>query len=272
MQPSIMLMPAMPLQLSLTSGQLRTVLEARGYHCMAASLSGVRSMLPGTSVVLQFGDLIAVNGRGAHCLTIRCSVQINGCCEMVSGVTRWQIHKAFPLTAEREASRVKIDADVIVAGGIPVADALADGDGICRHLQALTADAAETFQELLAADGTARTESAFPLMRIEARVFGELAAGRSGLLRQAKSSLGHGMPQHLQIMHAASDRLKSVVLPELADIVRGMALQGRGALHDTAATPERGISSRSLPPAARTVVQPIGEPAATLVPERDLSP
>jgi hypothetical protein len=77
----------------LNAERLRAGLEACGYRCDTALLPGSRSLSPACTMSLQFGDRIAKDADDVTCLTVRCSIRINGNSEHVSGVTRWQVGK-----------------------------------------------------------------------------------------------------------------------------------------------------------------------------------
>ena len=212
---------------------MRAVLEVCGYRSTAVMLAGRHSLSPGCTLSLQFGDHIAVGVGGAKRLTIRCSVQINGSDDRVGGVTYWQIHKLFRPPVGPERIGIAIEADLILGRGIRLADVPARGGEAYRHLRMLIADARATLRDLRI-DERAHREGDGPVVRIEAKFLGGLAAGRSGLVASAEprtSSHGartHGArttTRHLRMTEAACDCLSDDILPDLARAVRGMILQ-----------------------------------------------
>ncbi len=246
--PLIPLMPSAPSGPFLTSAQLRAGLEACGYHCTTALLSGAHAVVPGCSLVLQFGDTIVADGDGRRCLTVRCSIQINGGNECVRGVTSWRIRRTLPLTVEPEHWCLAIEADLVLAGDIALAAILDHGGHVYHHLHRLVDDADLTLCDL-AVDKRPGEKGEAPIVRIEARFFGDLVAGRSGLV--AATAGPQGAPpalvaaQHPRLLGAVCDRLKDDVLPALAGAMRRMALQLQAGTRHIEGTPQPG--TRALP-------------------------
>jgi len=209
--------------------QLRAALEARGYRCTTALLPGVRSLPAGCMMSLQFGDRIAMNADGVTCVTLRCSIQINGAHEHVSGATCWQIQKLVSAPAGQDRLCYAIETDLILGGGIELADVLTQGANIYQHLLVLFGDASATLRGLSLARG--RANAIAPVMRIEARVFGDLAVGRSGLVgASGAGDFAHSAKvaiRHLQITQAACDWLRNEVLPDLGGAIGNLDPQAQ---------------------------------------------
>ena len=263
----------------LTAGLLRAGLEARGYRCTTALLPGIRALAPGCMVALQFGDDIAMKADGTTCLTVRASIQINGSDERVGGITYLQVRKLFHRLVGRDRLCFAIEADLILGGGISLAEGLALGDDIHRHMQMLIGDASATLHDL-SFDERERHEAApvtAPAIRIDARFLGDIATGRSGLV----TSGGAGritLPaklatRHLQITHMACDWLKDDILPDLASTVRRVTLRAQTTLRYP---PPASVEPDQKPPAEEAPkawpddpsVQTTDDVAATLVPEQ----
>ncbi len=282
MSPSIPGLRSAPI---LTGERLRAGLEACGYRCTTALLSGGRSLPPGCTVSLQFGDCIANAADGVTCLTVRCSIQINGSEENVSGLSRWQVRKHVRAPGGVERLCFAIEAELILGRNIGLADILAHGGDIYRHLHLLIGDASATLHDLEIDDMRGDEAGALvlaPVMRIEARFFRDLAAGRSGLLAADQSErTAHPTEvaaRHLQITRAACDWLKDDILPDLASAVRRMALQvqtsilhrspSNGATEQGLGDPCQSASRRHGPSTQTAISQGERDAAATLVPEQ----
>jgi hypothetical protein len=211
----------------LTVDRVRALLETCGYHSTAISLPGPHSLSPGCTLSLQFGDQIAMGAGGATRLTIRCSLQINGADDRGYDVTYWQIGKSFRPSAGRDGFDIAIEADLILGGGERLADVLAHGAQAYRHLRLLIADARATLLDLLIDERSGR-KCDRPIMRIEARFLGDLAAGHSGLVVSTEPRISHRAStrtDHLRMTQAACDCLNDDILPDLARAVRSMTLQ-----------------------------------------------
>jgi hypothetical protein len=235
----------------LSEERMRAVLEVCGYRSTAVMLAGRHSLSPGCTLSLQFGDHIAVGVGGAKRLTIRCSVQINGSDDRVGGVTYWQIHKLFRPPVGPEGIGIAIEADLILGRGIRLADVPARGGEAYRHLRMLIVDARATLRDLRI-DERAHREGDGPVVRIEAKFLGGLAAGRSGLVASTEPrTSSHGArttTRHLRMTEAACDCLSDDILPDLARAVRGMILQASSPIEyqpGTTAATEQPIRTHS---------------------------
>jgi hypothetical protein len=211
----------------LTVDRVRAVLKTCGYRSTAVLPAGAHSLLPGCTLSLQFGDQIAMGAGGATRLTIRCSLQINGVDDRVCGVTYWQIGKSFRPSAGPDGFDIAIEADLILGGGERLADVLAHGGQAYCHLRMLIADARASLLDLRI-DDRSGWELDGPIVRIEAKFLGDLAAGRSGLVASAEPRIPHRASMttgHLRMTQAACDCLNDDILPDLARAVRSMILQ-----------------------------------------------
>jgi hypothetical protein len=222
----------------LTVDRVRAVLDACGYRSAAVLLAGTHSLSPGCTVALQFGDQIAMSGGGATRLTIRCSLQINGVDDRIDGATYWQIRKLFRLAIGTDGLSVAVEADMILGSGKRLADIPVDGGDAYRHLRRLIADARATLHDL-SIDDRPGWEPAGPVLRIDAKFLGDLAAGRSGLVASTdpgiSSHRASTTTRHLSMMQAACDCLNDDVLPDLSRAVRSMILQA-GRFHSVRAS------------------------------------
>ncbi len=270
--------PPSPVPL-LTAGLLRAGLESRGYRCTTALLPGVRALAPGCMVALQFGDQVAMKADGTTCLTVRGSIQINGSDERVGGITYLQVRKLFNRLACRDRLCFAVEADLILGGGISLAEGLALGDDIHRHMQILIGDASATLHDLSIDERERRDIPPVmaPVMRIDARFLGDLAAGRSGLVTSGgagRATLPAKVAaRHLQITRMACDWLKDDILPDLASAVRRLTLQAQTTLRyrvpanvEPDQKPPAGEAPKSWP--HDPSIQATDDVAATLVPEQ----
>ncbi len=281
MSPSISTSQSVPI---LTGERLRAGLEACGYRCDTAMLPGSRSLSPGCTMSLQFGDRIATDADGVTCLTVRCSIQINGGSEHVNGVTRWQVRKLVHAPGRAEKLCFAIEADLILGRDIGLADILANGGDVYRHLHMLIGDASATLRDRSAENrrrGEAGALVSAPVVRIEAKFFGDLAAGRSGLVAGGAGDRSHSADvagRHLQITRAACDWLKDDILPDLASAIRRMVLQAQTTIRyrspaNAGTTQQSDACSRSEswphePSSQSEATQRAESAAATLVPEQ----
>jgi hypothetical protein len=143
--------------------------------------AGVHWLSRGCAVSLQFGDQIVVDASGTTRLTIRSSLRVNGEDERAAGVMCWQIRKSFYRRVGSERLEFTIEADVILGSGIALADMLAHGRDVYRHLRLLITDARNTLRDLHVTDGSPNGPAS-PVVLIEAKFLGDLAIGRSGLV------------------------------------------------------------------------------------------
>jgi hypothetical protein len=212
----------------LTVDRVRAVLNACDYRSAAVLVAGTHSLAPGCIVSLQFGDQIATGAGGAKCLTIRCSIQINGGATRVRGVTCWQIRGLFRPPVGSDGLCIAVEADLILGSCVGLTDVLAHGGEAYRYLRLLVADAHATLCDLRIDDEGGR-EADGPVVRIEAKFLDDLAVGRSGLasstepriaLHRVSTTMGH-----LRMLRAACDCLSDEVLPDLARAVRSVLLR-----------------------------------------------
>ena len=206
------------------------VLEVCGCGNVVVRIAGTRPLAPGCAVSLQFGDQTAAIADGGICLTIRGGIKINGAADYTVGATCWQVRMPAQRLAGSDQVSVALEADLILANGITIADGLARGREAYRQLRRLIADARETLAEL-DLKRTASGDAAEPALRIEARLFGDLICGRCGLVAGRRRSISG---RHRRIMNATCDWLADQALPDLARAVRAVIRQVNLSAADTA--------------------------------------
>ena len=220
-------------ELTLTAGQLRTLLGMCGYRG-AVIATWRRHVLPvGCRVSLQFGDQVARDDDGVMHVVIRCSLEINGNDERTGEVTYWQIRKVLPITVDGNRFHFAVETDLLLGGMIRLDDVLTQGGEIFRHLRLLISDARLTLAHLPLNDRLGEDADP-PVLRIEARFAAGLAAGRSGLVVGDPADAGvpaaapfRTTTRQVGIGIAACDCLTDQVLPDLAQAVRAMIAQQR---------------------------------------------
>jgi hypothetical protein len=197
------------------------VLEACGCGSVAVRVAGTRMLAPGCAVSLQFGDEVAEVADGGICLTIRGGIKINGAADYTVGATRWQVRMPERRLAASDQLSVTLEADLILANDVTIAEGLARGREAYRELRLLIADARDTLAELNL-ERAASDAAPGPALRLEARLFGDLICGRSGLVAGRTSAIS---ARHRRIMNAACDWLAQQALPDLARAVRAVIRQ-----------------------------------------------
>jgi hypothetical protein len=198
---------------------INEVLQVCGYGSVAVQLAGTRPLAPGSAVSLQFGDQVAVTESGDVCLTIRCGVTINGAADHTVGATCWQLRMPARRLAGSDRLSLALEADLILARDVTIADGLARGREAYRQLRRLIADARETLAEL-ELDQSASEEIPGPALRIEARQLGDLFSGRSGIVAGKNAAIS---ARRRRIMRDTCDWLAHQALPDLARAVVGQA-------------------------------------------------
>jgi hypothetical protein len=246
--------PPLAPALLLTADHVSAVLDACGYSSTAVRLSGTAHLAAGCRVLLQFGDLIATDADGATCLTLRCSIVINGSEESVSGVCCWHIRKVLPALIGAVRLSIAIEADLLLGSGVLIEELLPHSDEIYRHLRLLIADMRATLHELPVDDEPGHDIDP-PVLRIEANFLGDLAAGRSGIAsaraagaRERSAAIARVTHRHRHITTAACDCLLNGVLPELAQIIHGIDPHPSTGC----AAPQPGPTEQSLAASSRS--------------------
>jgi hypothetical protein len=219
--------PPLAPALRLTADHVSAVLDACGYSCNPGLLASTAQLAAGCRVLVQFGDLIATNADGVTCLTIRCSIVINGGEDSGSGVRSWQIRKVLPAPIGPIRLCIVIEADLLLGSGVLIDELLPHSGAIYQHLRLLIADMRATLHELPVHDAAAHDVDP-PVLRIEASFLGDLATGRSGIAssraagaRERSAAIARVTHRHRHITTAACDCLLNGVLPELAQIIPG---------------------------------------------------
>jgi hypothetical protein len=233
-----------PIRLSglvVTADCLRSALQERGYDCKTSQLPRGELPPPGLSMVVQFGDTITVSA-GKPALVVRCGVQMSD--GRSRDVARWKIQKTIAVT-EPQPFSIVIEADVVVSNRMVLSEVLSDEDDIYWHIGVLFNDLHGT---LMTVPVSGRTAGEIPAARIEARFFGDVAAGRSGLAREVKGdrNLSLGSRQILQIMRTGCDFLRAEVFPELAGVIRGSVARTEESDGGVVDVERRGVGTQAI--------------------------
>jgi hypothetical protein len=215
----ITLQPTRSSGLVLNADRLLTALQAHGYECEVTQLSSVQPLPPGLSLVLQFGDTITLSDGKTPTLVARCGVQIGD--GRGRDTARWKVQKTI-IVAEPQPISIVIEADVILSSRVTLSEVLSDEGDVYAQLGLLFSDLHHTIHTIPVS--RRRRNAEIPAARLEARFFGDVVAGRSGLARHLKGerSLSLNPRQTLQAMRTGCEVLRNNVVFDLAGIVRGI--------------------------------------------------
>jgi hypothetical protein len=194
------------------SGPFQRRLTDHGYKITAHS--PCRNLALGTALALHFGDGLKLSADGRPQLTLRAAIEINaGIARGDVDVMHWTITKTTLRVVGSEWMRLVLEIDLFLAGGL--FDEMPRGQASLFHrdLRALIEDANTTLDDLPVAD-TASTPG--PILRLEARLVGDLFAGRSGLITAGRAPM---TARHREANRGACNWLSQTVLPELATIL-----------------------------------------------------
>ncbi len=258
----------------LTADHVRAVLDACGYRSTTVRFGGARVLPAGCRMSLQFGDLIATGADGATCLTVRCSIVINGGDESVIGVSSWQIRKVFPVLLDTVRLNIAIEADLLLGSGVLIEELLSHSEEIHHHLRLLIGDMRATLQELPIHDEPGQDIDA-PVLRIDARFAGDLAAGRCGIVgsqaaagRKRSAVMPRVARRHLHLSTAVCDCLANDVVAELARTIHGISPERSpqcGAGRAAVIAQSLALPSHSVVPPRTQSVSPGSDAATTPV-------
>jgi hypothetical protein len=207
----------------LTTDDLRRLLADCGYD--STVVDGAKLAVPaGCSIDLQFGEDIALGDGETARAAVRCKLAIGANHQRAGRASRWHIHKLVALSGDVDRFCVAIEAELLLGEGLVFGGTLARETKAFDHLQLLLADARETLQ---AVPRIRRDDAQIdrPVLRIEARFVGELAAGRSGLVR---SGPGGSAPRQIsavsqQLLSAACTCVADQLIPDLTRVLVELA-------------------------------------------------
>ena len=211
-----------------TTDDLRRLLAACGYD--STVVDGAKLAVPaGCSIALQFGEDIALGDDETARAAVRCKLAIGANHQHAGGASRWHIHKLIALSGDTDRFCVAIEAELLLGAGLTFGDTLLQGSKIFDHLRLLLADARETLHSL---PRSRRDDAQIdgPTLRVEARFVGELAAGRTGLVR---AGTGPGSrpglaPRQIsavnqRLLSAACTCVADQLIPDLSRALRELA-------------------------------------------------
>ena len=213
---------------------IQAALAARGYK--SGILSAFRSVeLPaGSSLALQFGDEVPRGLKGLPTVILNCTCQINAddgpsaglICLGVEKVHQVRSEQSFDLALKLKL-RVGIEADFHVPSELVRGESAIQRAESYVYLESLLADAHETVTSLRI-DPLENTLCG-PAIRIEARLFGDIALGRTGVIRSPKAVVSSDYVRHAS---AACEWLRHRVLPELRSVIHELTGKSRVIITD----------------------------------------
>jgi hypothetical protein len=227
---------------------IQAALAARGYT--SEILSAFRSIqLPaGSTMTFQFGDEIVADPKGRPKVNLQTVCQVNADDVPSAGVVSLGIEKSHQFCDDRPfllALKLKLQLGIDADFHLP-RELERGGSAIQRvetyvFLQSLLSDACETIKSF--SIDPADDAPSGPAMRIEARLLGDIALGRSGVVR----SIGQAASaDYVRFAAAACEWLRNRVLPELRCVVHDVTKKGR-AIVGHGASPFDNLAPRTLP-------------------------
>lgn len=237
---------------------IQAALAARGYKS-ELSLPLLKGRLAaGSAISFQFGERIASGARGLPQLILKGAFQINADEAPSYGSVRLTVEKTRTIWSDRPFElALNIDLQLAIKADFSLPDELVLGSSAIQgayayhHLQGLVADSVQAVLGLPIDKQS--SASVGPAMRIEARLFGDLAIGRSGMVKPTEAAVSRNYQWHAL---AACDWLQERVLPELGLVMRDLTVQKGSA---TSLIPLHAFTAR---PSAKR--QPVLETAATM--------
>ncbi|HLH10696.1 MAG TPA: hypothetical protein VKV77_02330 [Methylovirgula sp.] len=231
---------------------LRSALNAQGYKSAAPRRVTSHPIVTGCALALHFGDRLSATAEGRELLTIRACLELGGQGSGPADVIHCRIQKQDLRPIAPGWAALAIEIDVFLAGELITSEISLHAARLYAHLQRLVQDA-YAMLERVPVDEIGPPNMAGPVVRIEARLLGDIAAGRSGLAAANRPRMS---ARHRQVSQAACEWLMDTVMPELAGAVRTDWSQNAASSRaDVPATP----GSR------HTVMEPIMSDRADLI-------
>ena len=216
---------------------IQAALAARGYK--SGIMSAFRSVqLPaGSSLAIQFGDDVAVERNGIPKVVLSGTCLINADDGPSSGVISLAVEKTHQLREKKSFGlALKLKLHVGIEADFHVPSELERGRSAIQraesyvHLQSLVADAFETVRSLRI-DPLDKALCG-PAMRVEARLLGDIALGRTGIMRPCNAAVSSDYVRHTS---AACEWLRHRVLPELRSVIHDLTKKNRVITQDRSA-------------------------------------
>lgn len=213
---------------------LQAALAARGYR--SEILSAFRSVeLPaGCALATQFGDEVAVDPKGRTKVILNARFQINADAGPSAGLICLGVEKAHQIGGERPFElTLKLKLQIGVEADFCVPSELERGRSAIRraesyaHIHSLLVDAHETVRGLRVDP----LENALcgPAIWIEARFFGDIALGRTGVARSRKPAVSSN---YVRYTSAACEWLQHRALPDLRSVLDALTIKERVSIAD----------------------------------------
>ncbi|MBR2691501.1 MAG: hypothetical protein IKE42_26915 [Aquamicrobium sp.] len=184
-------------------------LRRSGYGVQRMPINSQHGVRPsGCSLVLQFGDE-PEEAKAARVLGLTCQIGVRG--DIPGEIRSWVVSRR--LRPRSGDLRINLEITIIMEGDITAAFLRHEARASLHTLLMLLADAATTISELRPPPASSRVPA--PVVVIRLAAVGEVAAGRSGLLRREDGvHLATKEARHARL--AVCDRLTEEILPDLA--------------------------------------------------------
>ncbi|MDQ8728085.1 hypothetical protein [Bradyrhizobium sp. LHD-71] len=214
-----------------------TELQRLGYEVSAVDVNS-RATVRSNQVVmaLRFGGRVD-GAADTTVATLDVEIDVGG--DLGSDrLRRWRITRTF--SVDHQCVRaIRIDAVFTLCGDISSSFVQREGGACLAMMQLLVADAKETLHGLRVSK--CPTQASGPVVHVDVKVVGDVAAGRSGLIR-ADGAVPEMTSEARAIRLVICDELASMVLPELLTLGAAGVVTARSQprLPHPQATAERG--------------------------------
>lgn len=213
---------------------LQAALAVRGYK--SEILSAFRSVeLPsGSALATQFGDEVAVDSRGRTRVILNARFQINADAGPSAGLICLGVEKAHQIGGElpfelalKLKLQIGIEADCCVPSELERGRSAIQRAESFAYLQSLLVDARETVRSLRI--DPLENAVCGPAIRIEARFFGDIALGRTGVMRSPKAAVSS---DYVRYTSAVCEWLQDRALPDLRSVLDALSRKERFVITD----------------------------------------
>jgi len=224
---------ALPHQIS----DIQTTLAALGYKERLVPVFWSLGLPAGSKLAVQFAESVVTSTKGRSKLVLDGTFQINADDGPSAGLVHMEVEKVHRLRGERPIDLVLklklligIEIDLHVPSELEFGRSAIHRAESYNYLQSLAADALQTAINLQV-DPLENTLCG-PAIRIEARLLGELALGRTGVVRSSKQTASRDFAS---CTTAACEWLQHRVLPELRSVINRLSRKDQFIVTDRAA-------------------------------------